>query len=190
MKNGFTAYTMETVPKDSRKAIQTIQEKYPMIPNLAWIMSGSPLLINLYMQISKTIETQSKFTPVELQIIYLVTSKLNGCHYCVAAHSTISTMAGINEKIVIALREGTELQDPKLENLRQFTIKVNHSKGHLAESDIESFIDSGYTREQILELIVCIALKVLSNTTNAFAGTDLDEAFHDWAWFPMHHSVK
>jgi len=44
-------------------------------------------------------------------------------------------------------------------------------------SQLQSFLDAGYTRAQALDVVACIAAKVMSNYVNQIALTPIDEAF-------------
>ena len=47
---------------------------------------------------------------------------------------------------------------------------------------IEAFRDAGYTRANLLEVVLGVGLKTLSNYTNHLAGTPVDEPFRDLVW--------
>ena len=99
-----------------------------------------------------------------------------------AAHTSISQMAGVSADVIEALRNDTPILDSKLEALRVFTAVINERKGWPADSDVDAFLSAGYTRESILEVILGTSLKVMSNYTNHIAETPLDEAFAANAW--------
>lgn len=80
------------------------------------------------------------------------------------------------------LRDGTTLPDKKLEALKQFTVSLVDKRGQVDESDLAAFTQSGYGPQQVLEILVGIAHKTLSNYTNHLAGTPVDEAFAPFAW--------
>jgi hypothetical protein len=44
------------------------------------------------------------------------------------------------------------------------------------------FLDAGYTQQQILEVILGLAHKVISNYTNHVAKTPVDAVFKKFAW--------
>ena len=112
----------------------------------------------------------------------MVNNRLNGCTYCMAAHSGIAKAQGVSDEVISALRDGSELADPKLEALRVFAVKINESRGWTGEGDIEALLAAGYTPRTVLEVILGTALKVMSNYTNHIAGTPLDKAFAAVAW--------
>lgn len=82
----------------------------------------------------------------------------------------------------MALRNATPIADCKLEALRQFTIVINQSRGWPTDTQVAAFLDAGYTRQTVLEVILGTALKTLSNYTNHIAETDLDAAFAGNSW--------
>ncbi len=112
----------------------------------------------------------------------MTSNRLNGCVYCMAAHSAISTGAGVPAEVVAALRAGTPIADAKLEALRQFTIKIVESRGWPAAHDVQSLLAAGYTHQTVLDVILGTSLKVMSNYTNHVVQTPLDPAFAQHAW--------
>ena len=51
------------------------------------------------------------------------------------------------------------------------------SHGWPTETDTKIFLAAGYGQQQILEVVLGVGLKTLSNYTNHIAETPLDEAF-------------
>ncbi len=114
----------------------------------------------------------------------LSVSELNECSYCMAAHSGLATAASIPEPDLAALRGGRTLETPKLEALRSFTRTMVESRGWASEQDIDEFLAAGFTPDQILEIIVGIAMKTMSNFTNHVADIPLDSQFKAFEWQP------
>jgi alkylhydroperoxidase family enzyme len=80
------------------------------------------------------------------------------------------------------MRNGEPLQDSKLQALRYFTQRMVQARGWVTEDEIETFMKAGYTKQQVLEVILGIAVKVIHNYTNHIAQTPLDNAFERYAW--------
>jgi len=57
-------------------------------------------------------------------------------------------------------------------------------RGWLSENDKDIFFAAGYTKAQLLEVILGISYKTLSNYVNHIAETPLDDAFASGAWAP------
>ena len=75
----------------------------------------------------------------------------------------------VDETITNALRDKTPLPNEKLEKLREFTLILVRKS---------VFLEAGFTRKNILEVIVGISQKVLSNYTNYIANTPLNKNFN------------
>ena len=99
-----------------------------------------------------------------------------------AAHSAAAEMTQVPAPVVAALREGRPLPDEKLEVLRQFVLTVVKSRGWPTGEEVETFLDAGYTRTQIFEVILGVGMKTLSNYTNHMAQTPLDAIFQPKEW--------
>ena len=124
----------------------------------------------------------SQLTETERQIILMTNNRLNGCTYCMAAHTAVSKMSGGNDEVIDALRNGTEIDDPKLEALRIFTVVIHKTHGRPTKDQVDDFLAAGYTKETILEVIVGTSLKVLSNYTTPIVKPYLDPAFAPMEW--------
>jgi len=85
--------------------------------------------------------------------------------------------------VIDAIRAGEPIDDAKLEALRQLTQALVRGRGH-AEAEIAAFVEAGYEPSQVLEVLIGISLKTLSNYTNHIVETPLDDAFAARAWEP------
>ena len=177
----FPVHSIESAPETSKGFLTAAQKAYGFVPNLLAGMAEAPALLEGYMTLAGIFDKTS-FSETERQIILMTNNRLNGCIYCMAAHTTISQMSGVPADVVTALRENTAIADPKLEALRQFAIVINESRGWPSEEDVSAFLAAGYSQQNILEVILGTALKTLSNYTNHIAETPLDGAFKANAW--------
>lgn len=91
-------------------------------------------------------------------------------------------MMKVDDAISVALRDETPLPSARLEALRDFTLAVVRNRGNVADADVRAFLDAGYTQRQILEVILGVAQKVMSNYTNHLAQTPVDEPMRAFAW--------
>jgi AhpD family alkylhydroperoxidase len=179
----FTRHTVDTAPDAARPTLEGAQKSLDFVPNLFAIMAEAPSLLNAYAQLGELLN-QSSFSPAEQQVVLMTNNRLNGCDYCMAAHTTISQASGVPANVINALRTGTAIDDPKLEALRRFSIVVNETRGWPEQADLDAFFAAGYGRQQVLEVILGTAFKVLSNYTNHVASTPLDAAFQPHVWTP------
>ena len=68
--------------------------------------------------------------------------------------------------------------------MRVFVTRLLENRGWMDEPAMQVFYAAGYTPENVLDVLVGIAQKTLSNFTNHIAQTPLDEAFKAYAWEP------
>lgn len=176
----FELHTADSAP-DAKALLDGAQKSLGFVPNLFATMAESPALLEGYMTLSGIFD-KADLSATERQIILMVNNRLNGCDYCMAAHSTISQMQKVPADVIEALRDGSVLDDPKLEALRTFAIRVNESRGWPTEVEIDALLAAGYTKKTVLEVVLGTAFKVMSNYTNHIAATPLDPAFEPNSW--------
>jgi alkylhydroperoxidase family enzyme len=104
------------------------------------------------------------------------------CHYCVPAHTGIAKMMKVDDAIAEALRNETPLEDPKLEALRSLTLKIVRNRGNVTQKDLDVFYDAGYGERQVLDIILGLSQKTISNYVNHIANTPVDENFKKFDW--------
>lgn len=141
-------------------------------------------LVEAYKTVAEIFDNRTNPSMTEQQIIAMTNNRLNGCSYCMAAHTSIMKAGKVPEDVITSLRDGTAIADPKLEALRVFAEKVNQQRGWLDDGDIEELLAAGYTKQTVFDVIVGTAYKVLSNYTNHIASTPLDRSFANNEWTP------
>ena len=177
----FTIHTLESAPEAAKETLAIAKKRYTFVPNLMATMAEAPSLLRAYAAVGDEFEKTS-LTPVEQQVVILTVSRRHECHYCMAAHSMAAQMAGLPESELEALRSGQPLGNPRFEALRSFTNAMVENRGWVSEEKIASFLKDGFTQAQVLEVILGIAFKTLSNYTNHVGHTPLDKPFASFAW--------
>ncbi|SEN68385.1 carboxymuconolactone decarboxylase family protein [Nitrosomonas marina] len=177
----FKTHTIESAPERSKAILQGTQDTLQFIPNLYAAMAEAPALLEGYTTLASIFDKTS-FSETERQVILMTNNMLNGCTYCMSAHTALSEMGGVSGDVIDSLRAGTPIADARLEALRQFAIVINETRGWPEHYDLEAFLNAGYTQRHVLEVVLGTALKVMSNYTNHIAVTDLDKAFKPFEW--------
>ena len=180
----FPTHDTTSAPEASRPILEKSQAAFGFLPNLLGGMAESPALLDGYVKLSGAFE-KSSLSTAEKQTILLTVSRENECHYCMAAHSAIALMQGVDEGAVNALRDDDAIADPRLEALRVFTAKLVKQRGWVSEEDQGALLAAGFSRAQILDVVVGVGVKTLSNYFNHIADTPLDEAFAPHRWTPL-----
>jgi len=172
----FTRYQKNTAKKESITALKKAEELFGFIPNLIAALAESPATVNAYFQLNSLFDNTS-FTSVERQVIMLTISRYADCQYCLAAHSTISKMLKVSNERINAIIYGHPIIEPKLEALRIFTHLVVEKQGKLANWDLTNFFQAGYSKQQVLDVILCVSFMTLSNYVNHINDTPIDMVF-------------
>ncbi len=178
----FKVHTQETAPDDAKPLLEGAAGRFGFVPNLVGMMAESPLALKGYFTLGQMLADGSSFSPAEQQILWLTISRANDCHYCVAAHSTGAAKAKVNEDVIAAIRNETAIDDPRLEALRQFSTRMVATRGWVGDDAAERFIAAGFEKSQVLEIILFVAHKSISNYANHLAQTPVDAAFTQRTW--------
>lgn len=178
---GFPIHNPQTAPEASRQVMEGMQQKMGFIPNLIQIMAESPALAHSYLGLWDIATKNGGLSPEELNFVALVISEHQKCKYCIAAHSNVAdTVAPIENEIVAAIREGRSVENPRFEALRVFAIKLYDAQGYVPEPEVNEFIKQGFSRREVLDIVVIIAWKTLSGLTTALTAVDLDNEFEPY----------
>jgi len=172
----YTVHDKSTAPSAARALLEKAESGYGFVPNLLGIMAESPALLEAYMTMNQIFE-KTDFSASEKQVVLLAVSANNDCGYCTAAHTAIARMQGVPEEVARAAATGREIDDPKLEALRKFTGTVVSSRGNPSQADISAFLDAGYERRHVFDVLTGMGMKTLSNYTNHIADTPIDSQF-------------
>lgn len=179
----FKLHDKTSAPEDSRPLLEASEQGFGMIPNLHAVMAESPQVLKGYQELHGLFQ-QTSLSAVEQNVVWLTINVEHRCHYCVPAHTLIAQGAGVPEDVIEALRNERPLPDKRLEALRSFTLKMVRNRGQVSEADIAAFQDAGFSNRHVLEVILGIAQKVMSNYINAIAETPIDAPFRKHEWKP------
>lgn len=177
----FTLHTEDTAPEASKPLLAQSKKTYGMIPGLHAVMAEAPGLLEGYRLVHELF-VNSSFDKDEITVIWQSINVEHACHYCVPAHTGIAKSMGVSDDISDALRNETPLPNARLEALRTFTLSVVRDRGNVDDSAVQAFLDAGFTQRQILEVVLGVAQKVMSNYTNHLASTSVDAPFQKFKW--------
>lgn len=178
----FTMHTPEAAPEASRPWLIETKKTLGFVPNMFAGLAESPTALNGYQTLSDLF-AKSRLSPVEQQVVAIAVSVENGCEYCVGAHSVIAkNTVKVPAPVIEALRSGGKLPDPKLDALATFTRIAVRKHGWIDDATLKIVTEAGYDRRQLLDVILGISMKTLSNYANHFMGTSLDKEFESGRW--------
>ena len=179
----FTVHTAETAPDASKPFIEGARKAFGLVPNLIGLFAESPAVVEGYLGLAGAFQ-KSGLSALEREVVLIAASVENGCHYCVAAHTTVADGQKLDRSVIDAVRAGGPIGDAKLEALRHFATRMVRERGWVDADGLQALLDAGYTRANALEVVLGIGLKTISNYTNHLADTPLDAAFRRNAFTP------
>lgn len=174
-------HNIETAPEGSKALLEQSLKSNGMIPGLHGVLAGAPGILEAYQTLHKLF-TESSLNKEELTVVWQTINVEHECHYCVPAHTAIAGMMKVDSELSDALRNSTVMPTDKLQVLHETTLKITRNRGHLSQEDLEAFYAAGYGEQQVLEIILGLSQKVISNYTNHIANTPVDAPFQKFAW--------
>lgn len=177
----LTTHTLETAPAESKPFLEKSINAYGMLPNLHGVLAGAPAILEAYQSLHQLFSNTS-FNAEELTVVWQAINVEHGCTYCVPAHSGIAHGMQVDPAITQALRDEAPMPTPKLQALLDMTLIIVRNRGHVSNDELATFYAAGYGEQQVLEIILGVSQKVISNYTNHIANTEVDAPFQPFAW--------
>jgi uncharacterized peroxidase-related enzyme len=160
--------TLESV----RPVLDRVEKQLGFLPNLHRVMANSPAVLNgwlgLMSSLSSALDVKTR------DAIALAVSEVNGCHYCLSAHSYVaSTFANIEPEEISRNRRGLSI-DPKREAAARFAVMVIDQRGHVDDAAMRAVRDAGFSDAEVLEIVALAVQYSMTNIINNVADTDID----------------
>lgn len=174
--NNLTVHTMESAPEASKPLLENSIKNFGSIPSLHGVMAESPAVLEAYQMLHKWFQ-ETSFDADELTVVWQTINVEHNCHYCVPAHAAIAKMMKVDDSLTAALRHGNPMPTAKLQALHDTTLLLVRNRGVVSEAEVQKFYDVGYSQKELLEIVLGMAQKVMSNYINHLADTPIDERF-------------
>jgi len=163
---------VDNAPEASKPILAAIKAQLGVVPNLFRMVSTSPAaltgLASLNGALSKSLDVRTR------ERIALAVAQVNGCNYCLSAHTYLGlNLAKISPEEIALNRQGSS-GDPKANAAVHFAAKVAESRGHVGDEDIAAVRKAGYSDAELIEIVALVAENVFTNFINEVAKTDID----------------
>jgi AhpD family alkylhydroperoxidase len=152
--------TREQVSTANQAHFDTLKKGLGMVPNLYATLALSEQALGNYLAFQNA---KSSITGKAREVINLVVSQVNQCEYCLAAHTVIGGMVGFTPEQVIEIRRGTAAFDAKFDALARLVKNIAVERGHADPARVQAFFDAGWTQENLVDAIVGIGDKTVTN---------------------------
>lgn len=177
----FSIYTIESAPEGSKPSLREVQKRFGGIPNLAGAMALSPVLIQAFVPIFDQVHGGS-FTEQQIQTVLLTDAVTNVSTWAVALHTALGLKAGLSAADVEAIRAGRLPPDKKLAALSTLARTLIEKRGKLDDRDIGRFLEAGFSKELLLEVITIVAASTITNYTGSVTQPPLEDWLQAHAW--------
>ncbi len=177
----FTIHTPETASEEGKKSLEKAKSTMGMVPNMIAGLAESPQAAEAYMALSHFF-VKSSLTPEQRHVVWFTINAEHNCEYCMAGHTGIAKMDKIDDAIVETARAVQAYDNQKLEALRQFTLSMVRKRGWLEDDEVQLFLNAGFTKANVFDVLIGIAHKTMSNYANHLIKTPLDPFAKGFAW--------
>ena len=165
--------TIESAPSASQPLLQAVNKQLGSVPNLFRLVANSPAALEGYLGMSGALGKGALAAPTRERIA-LAVAEINGCGYCLSAHTYLGKhVAKLDDTEIAANRRGTS-NDPKADAAVRFAAKVTEQRGKVSAEDVINVRNAGYSDAEIIEIVQHVAMNTWTNYINEVAGTEID----------------
>jgi uncharacterized peroxidase-related enzyme len=168
-----TPPTIETAPPAAQPLLRAIKRQLGVAPNLFRLVANSPAALEGYLGLSAAL-AEGELPPATRERIALAVAQINGCDYCLSAHTYLGRhIAKLDDAEIVANRHASSTDDKAAAAVR-FAAQVTEHRGAVSDEELEAVKAAGYTDAQIIEIVQHVALNVWTNYINIVAQTEID----------------
>jgi len=165
--------TISETPAASQPLLEAVVKQLGSAPNLFRLVATSPQALDGYLALSGALG-KGALPAQTRERIALAIAEINGCDYCLSAHSYLGkNLARLDDAEIAANRSGAS-NDPKADAAVRFAASVARSRGHIGDADFSAVKLAGYTDAQIIEIVQHVALNTWTNIFNNVFQTEID----------------
>jgi alkylhydroperoxidase family enzyme len=177
----FTIHTLDSAPEHSKPSLQALQGAFGMIPNIAGAMATSPVLIGSLVGLFQKVHGGS-FSEEQIQVLLLTNAVTNSSAWAVAFHTALALKEGVAAADVQAIREGRPPLSPKNAALSTLARNLIEKRGSLDDADVSRFLQAGFEKAHLLEVIAVVAASTITNYTGNVTHPPVEAPFAAHAW--------
>ncbi|GBF19346.1 MULTISPECIES: carboxymuconolactone decarboxylase family protein [Arenibacter] len=167
----FQVPSREEVSINNQAIFDNLKKAVGFVPNLYAYYAKNETALGDYLTLQNR---KTTLKAKEKEVINLVVSQFNGCNYCLSAHTQIGKMNGFTEDQILEIRTGNASFDSKLDALAKFVLNTVKNKGRASEEVKEQLFDAGYTEANLIDVVIVIGDKTISNLIHNLADFEID----------------
>jgi AhpD family alkylhydroperoxidase len=161
----------EDVSPANQALFDNLKKALGMVPNLYATLAHSEHALGNYLAFQNG---KTSLSAKAREVVNLVVSQINGCEYCLAAHTVIGGMVGFTPEQVLEIRRGGASFDARLDALARLVRSIASERGHADPALVQAFFDAGWTKGNLVDAIVVIGDKTVTNYLHATTKVPVD----------------
>ena len=162
----------ETVPAASQPILDAVEKQLGVVPNMYKAVALSPAalqgLTSLGGALARTLDVKTR------ERIAVAVAQINGCDYCLSAHTYIGANLARLDGAEIALNRRGRSGDAKADAAVHFAARVAETRGKVGDDDLAAVRAAGFTDAQVVEIVSIVAENFLTNLINNVGQTEID----------------
>jgi uncharacterized peroxidase-related enzyme len=168
----FDIPTRDTAPEAAKPILDVVKSRIGFVPGTFRLLAISPAALSAFSAfqtaLSKTLDLKTR------DGIALAVSQVNGCNYCLSAHTYASTnFAKMSPEEIALCRSGTS-SDPKRAAAVAYAKKFVETRGRVSDEDMAAVRTAGWTDAELIEIMLVSVQFLLTNFLNSAADTPID----------------
>lgn len=168
-----TPASIEAAPAAAHPLLEAVRKQIGSVPNLFRLTATSPAALEGYLGLNGAL-AKGALNAATRERIALAVAQINGCGYCLAAHTYLGkNVAKLADAEIAANRRGLS-NDAKASAAVAFAVKVTKDRGAVSEADLAAVREAGYSDAEVVEIVAHVALNTLTNYINEVFKTDID----------------
>jgi uncharacterized peroxidase-related enzyme len=167
--------TKEQAPVKTQPILENYHKVLGTVPNFFALISQSPdalkAIADMHATLGKSLGHKTR------ERIHVMTAEVNGCSYCLTAHSYLGAKLNGLDAEDLELNRSGRSNDPKADAALRFAYKVAQSRGHIEDADFEAVRAAGFSDAEIVDIVAETAFSFITNIFNNTFKTEKDALF-------------
>lgn len=164
--------TRDAAPAATHATLDAINAQLGVVPNLYRLVALSPAalagLTSFSGALGRALDVKTR------ERLAIATAQVNGCDYCLSAHTYLGlNLARLSPEEIALNRKGGST-DAKADAAVRFGTKVAETRGKIDTAELDAVRAAGFSDAQVIEIVTVVAENFLTNLINNVAQTDID----------------
>ena len=167
----FNVPSRSEVSENNQAIFDNLQKGLGFVPNLYATFAYSDTALGDYLTLQNR---KSTLKGKEREVVNLVVSQVNDCHYCQSAHTALGKMNGFTDDQILEIRGGEAAFDTKFDALAKFVKETTINRGKPSAQAVDAFFAAGYNKANLLDALIVIGDKIISNYFHGITQIPID----------------